>query len=211
MEIWNATFFRLLSLEDQDNGMSGVMRELLGEIGERLRFIYDRLRKYDLTIQRLFREDERCRRVAAVEGVGPVTGTALVAVVGNAIEFRSGRELAAYLGLVPRHRANGGRTMLLGISKRGDRYLRTLLIHGARAALHRIERRRGARAIWAARLKVRRGAKVAAVALANKNARAKMEVRAASPDHIDGLESLCVSQVGEGAGSDRFRHQLSPL
>jgi transposase len=95
MEIWNATFFRLLSLEDQDNGMSGVMRELLGEIGERLRFIDDRLRKYDLTIQRLFREDERCRRVAAVEGVGPVTGTALVAAVGNAIEFRSGRELAA--------------------------------------------------------------------------------------------------------------------
>ncbi len=158
-------------LEDQDNGLSGVMRELLGEICERLRFIDDRLRKYDVTIQRLFRQDERCQRVAAVEGVGPVTATALVAAVGNATEFRSGRELAAYLGLVPSHRASGGRTVLLGISKRGDRYLRTLLIHGARAALHRIERHRGARAIWAARLKLRRGANVAAVALANKNAR----------------------------------------
>jgi transposase len=158
-------------LEDLDNGLSGVLRELLAEIGERLRFIDARLRKYDLTILRLFRDDERCRRVAAVEGVGPVTATALVAAVGNATEFRSGRELAAYLGLVPRHRASGGRTVLLGISKRGDRYLRTLLIHGARSALHRIERHRGARAIWAARLKLRRGANVAAVALANKNAR----------------------------------------
>jgi transposase len=158
-------------LEDRDNGLSGVMRELLGEIGERLRFIDDRLRKYDSVIQRLFRQDERCQRVAEVEGVGPVTATALVAAVGNATDFRSGRELAAYLGLVPSHRASGGHTMLLGISKRGDRYLRTLLIHGARSALYWIERHRGARASWAARLKLRRGANVAAVALANKNAR----------------------------------------
>ena len=106
-------------IEDQDNGLSAVMRELLGEIGERLRFIDGRLRKYDLTVQRLFRQDERCQRVAAVEGVGPVTATALVAAVGNASDFRSGRELATYLGLVPSHRASGGRTVLLGISKRG--------------------------------------------------------------------------------------------
>ena len=160
-----------LILEDRDNGLSGVMRELLGEIGERLKFIEQRLRQYDLTIQRLFRQDERCQRVAAVEGVGPLTATALVAAVGNATDFKSGRELAAYLGLVPRHRASGGRTVLLGISKRGNRYLRTLLIHGARSALYRIERQRGARAMWAARLKLRRGSNVAAVALANKNAR----------------------------------------
>src|SRR5215470_11543024 len=120
-------------LEDRDNGLSAVMRELLGEIGERLRFIDDRLRKYELIIQRLFRHDERCRRLAEVEGVGPLTATALVAAVGNATDFRSGRELAAYLGLVPSHRASGGHTVLLGISKRGDRYLRTLLIHGARS------------------------------------------------------------------------------
>jgi transposase len=90
-------------LEDRDNGLSAVMRELLGESSERLRFIDERLRKYDLTIQRLFRHDERCQRLAEVEGVDPLTATALVAVVGNATEFRSGRELAAYLGLVPRH------------------------------------------------------------------------------------------------------------
>ena len=158
-------------LEDRENGLSGVMRELLGEIGERLRFIDDRLRQYELTIQRLFRQDERCQRAATVEGVGPLTATALVAAVGNATDFKSGRELAAYLGLVPRHRASGGRRVLLGISKRGDRYLRTLLIHGARAALRTAERRPGARSRWAAGLKLRRGTNVAAVALANKNAR----------------------------------------
>jgi transposase len=160
-----------LILEDCANGLSGVMRELLGEIGERLRFIEERLRQYDLRIQRRFRQDERCRRLAAVEGVGPLSATALVAAVGNASEFKSGRELAAYLGLVPRHRASGGRTMLLGISKRGDRYLRTLLIHGARSAVRTIERRRTARGVWGGRLKIRRGSNVAAVALANKNAR----------------------------------------
>lgn len=160
-----------LILEDRDNGLSGLMRELLGEIGERLKFIEERLRQYDLRIHRLFRQDERCRRLAEVEGVGPLVATALVAAVGNATEFKSGRELAAYLGLVPRHRASGGHTVLLGISKRGDRYLRTLLVHGARSAMRTIERRRTARGAWAGRLKLRRGSNVAAVALANKNAR----------------------------------------
>jgi transposase len=158
-------------LEDRDNGLSGMKRELLGEIAERLKFTEDRLRQYDLRIQRLFREDERCQRLAEVEGVGPLVATALVAAVGNASEFKSGRELAAYLGLAPRHRASGGRTVLLGISKRGDRYLRTLLVHGARSAMRTIERRRNRRSTWAARLKLRRGNNVAAVALANENAR----------------------------------------
>jgi len=158
-------------LEDADNGLSGIMREILSEIGERFKFIEDRLRQYELLIQRLFRQDERCRRLAEVEGVGPLIATALVAAVGNAAEFKSGRELAAYLGLVPRHRATGGRTTMLGISKRGDRYLRTLLIHGARAALRVNQRKRTRRSVWVGRLKLRRGSNVAAVALAHKNAR----------------------------------------
>jgi transposase len=90
---------------------------------------------------------------------------------GDTLGARSYRELAAYLGLVPRHRASGGRTVLLGISKRGDRYLRTLLVPGARAAMRTIERRQAARGEWAARLILRQGTDVAAVALANKNAR----------------------------------------
>lgn len=158
-------------LEDADNGLGGTMRELLSEIAERLRYMEECLRRYDLRIEQMFRQDQRCRRLAEVEGVGPLTATALVAAVGNAAEFRSGRELAAYLGLVPRHRASGGRTTLLGISKRGNRYLRTLLIHGARAALRMSERRRDERSDWLRRLKLRRGTNVATVALAHKNAR----------------------------------------
>ena len=157
--------------DPERHGLSGLFREALIEIAERLRFFDDRIRVYDLRIERVFRHDERCQRLAAVEGVGPLVATAVVAAVGNAREFKSGRELSAWLGLVPRQRSSGNRSVLLGISKRGDRYLRTILIHGARAALRCAERRRDQRSRWASRLKLKRGANVAAVALANKNAR----------------------------------------
>src|SRR5690348_1046585 len=142
-------------LEDADHRLSGIMREILSESRERLKFIEARLHQYELHIERLFRQDPRCRRLAQVAGVGPLIATALMAAVGNAAEFKHGRELAAYLGLVPRHRATGGRTIMLGISKRGDRYLRSLLIHGARAALWTMARRGDQRSAWAERLKLR--------------------------------------------------------
>ena len=104
-------------------------------------------------------------------GVGPLTAIALVAAVGNAQHFRNGRELSAYLGLVPRQHSSGGKTVLLGITKRGDRYLRTLLIHGARSALRQCKLKGDARSEWAARISAARGPNVAAVAMANKNAR----------------------------------------
>lgn len=157
------------ALEDQR--LSALMREVIAEIGERLRYVEERLHEYDLRIRRLLRGDERCLRLAEVPGIGELTATALVATVGNAREFRSGRELAAYLGLVPKHRASGGKTVMLGISKRGDTYLRTLLVHGARAALRTNSRWHGAHGAWAEGLKARRGPNIAAVALANKNAR----------------------------------------
>jgi transposase len=155
----------------EDERLSGLMREVIGEIAERLRYLEDRLHQYDLRIRRLLHSDERCLRLTEVPGIGELTATALVATVGNAREFRSGRELAAYLGLVPKHRASGGKTIMLGISKRGDTYLRTLLVHGARAALRINSRWHGAHGAWAEGLKARRGPNIAAVALANKNAR----------------------------------------
>lgn len=156
---------------EQDNGLSGLMRELVLDLSERLDRTQQRVRWYNQRIVQLLHHDERCQRLAALPGVGPLTATAVVAAVGNARDFRSGRELAAYFGLVPRHRASGGRTVMLGISKRGDCYLRTLLIRGARAAIRNLERRRDPRSMWAGRLKLRRGANIATVALANKNAR----------------------------------------
>ncbi len=114
----------------------------------------------------------------AIPGIGLQTATALVAAVGDAAEFRNGREMVAWLGLVPRQRSTGGRPTLLGISKRGDRYLRTLLIHGARSSLRYAWRRTDERSRWVLALEQRRGRNVAAVALANKNARTAWAVLA---------------------------------
>jgi transposase len=158
-------------LEDEPGKLSGFFREMLQEMSERLKLLDERTRQYDRRVERIFGQDERCQRLAQVEGIGPLGATALVAAVGNAHEFKSGRELSAWLGLVPRQRSSGGKAVLLGISKRGDRYLRMLLIHGARSAVRMIERRGDSRSLSISRLKAHRGPNIAAVALANRNAR----------------------------------------
>ena len=152
-------------------GIGELFRETLQEIAERLRFLDERAGAYDERIERVFKQDERCKRLAKIEGVGPLVATAMVAAVGNASEFKNGRELSAWLGLVPRQHSSGNRSLLLGISKRGDRYLRTIMIHGARAALIKVDRKRDQRSRWAMRIKLARGHNKAVVALANKNAR----------------------------------------
>jgi len=125
----------------------------------------------DALVRRVFTQSAACQKLAQVEGIGPVVATALVAAVGNAQEFANGRHLAAWLGLVPRQHSTGGKERLLGISKRGDRYVRTLLIHGARATGHRARRKTDARSRWIVSLEQRRGKNIATVAIANKNAR----------------------------------------
>jgi transposase len=99
-------------LEDTENGVSGLARGMLVEMAERLRLLDERIQKYDLRVAHVFGQDERCHRLAQVEGVGPLIATALVAAVGNAREFKSGRELSAWLGLVPREHSSGGKTVL---------------------------------------------------------------------------------------------------
>jgi len=122
-----------------------------------------------------FREIRRqhadSQRLEKIPGIGPLTASALVASIGDAATFKNGRQLAAWLGLVPRQDSSGGRERLLGISKRGDVYLRTLLIHGARSVLLNLKRRTGQGEDWLTRLVERRNPNIAAVALANKNAR----------------------------------------
>jgi transposase len=115
------------------------------------------------------RKESECERIGAIPGVGLLTATAAVATIGDARSFKSGRQFAAYLGLVPRQSGTGGRVQLLGISKRGDTYLRTLLIHGARSVLSRMGP--AAKDTWLGKLTGRRPNNVAAVALANKMAR----------------------------------------
>ena len=111
------------------------------------------------------------KRIGQIEGIGPITATALVAAVGDKSCFRNGRQFAAWLGLVPKQHSSGGKARLFGISKRGDRYLRTMLIHGARAVLGRSAGKTDTRSQWINRMRERRHPNVVAVALANKNAR----------------------------------------
>ena len=115
-----------------------MVRALDGELWEELTELDARIAGYDRKIRELYRNSEICQRLGKVEGIGPVTATALVAAVGDRSSFKNGRQFAAWLGLVPKQRSSGGRARLFGISKRGDRYLRTLLIHGARSALGRV-------------------------------------------------------------------------
>ena len=148
-----------------------LLRSLMHDLHKELLVSDDRVRVYDRQIRQLCRNSEVCQRLLRIEGIGPVTATALVAAAGNASSFRNGRQFAAWLGLVPRHHSSGGKTRLLGISKRGDRYLRTLLIHGARSALGRIRHKKDPRSRLLQKLCERRPYNVTDVALANKNAR----------------------------------------
>ena len=119
----------------------------------------------------MFKRSRPCQKLACVEGVGPLIATAMAAAVGDANAFKNGRQLAAWLGLTPRQHSSGGKPRLLGISKRGNAYLRMLLIHAARSVVSRADGRDDARSRWVSSVEARRGTNRACVALANKNAR----------------------------------------
>lgn len=127
--------------------------------------------RFEQRIDKLFRESAACRRVACIRGVGPMTATAMIAAVGDAREFKNGRHMAAWLGLVPRQHSSGDRRVLMGISKRGDQHLRTLLVHGARAVVRAATNKADPFSGWVNALRERRGMNRATVAVANKNAR----------------------------------------
>jgi transposase len=157
-------------LEDAENELPGVFRALLLRLGEHLKALDRQVDELETQIEAWHREDEASRRLAQIPGIGPLTASALVATLGNAKGFQNARQLAAWLGLVPRQHSSGGKHLLLGISKRGDSYLRTLLIHGARSVV-RVAERKADSPTWLTQIIGRRHKNVAAVALANKNAR----------------------------------------
>lgn len=154
-----------------DDGLSDLVRSLMRDLQAEMAELDVRIKSFDQRIREIFRNSEQCQRLGKIEGIGPLTATALIAAVGNRTCFKNGRQFAAWLGLVPKQRSSGGRARLFGISKRGDRYLRTLLIHGARSALGRVGGKQDPRSLWLGHLRQRRHPNIAAVALANKNAR----------------------------------------
>jgi transposase len=158
-------------LEDADNGLHYDFRRLLRMLGEELTQLDDDIKHYDARIAQNAKEDERIKRLLAVEGIGPVVASALVSAVGNGKQFSKGRDMAAWLGLTPSQHSSGGKNRLGHISKRGDKYVRMMLIHGARAALKAAENKTDGRSRWVTGLAKRRNKNIATVALANKNAR----------------------------------------
>jgi len=157
-------------LEDAENGLPGAMRNLLERLTENLKEMDRQVNELEAKIQLWHRENAASLKLAEIPGLGPITASAIVATVGDAREFKNGRQLAAWLGLVPKQHSSGGKPTLLGISKRGDTYLRTLMIHGARAVI-RFAENKAEPNVWLGKLMARRNKNIAAVALANKNAR----------------------------------------
>lgn len=157
-------------LDEAKDELAIPFRELVLRLLDRLKELNRQIGEMEVQIQAWHRANALSRRLERIPGIGPITASALVASIGNAKNFANGRQLAAWLGLVPRQHSTGGKTNLLGISKRGDTYLRTLLIHGARAVIRQAERKPDIQG-WLQKLIGRRNKNVAAVALANKNAR----------------------------------------
>lgn len=158
-------------LEEVDNGLTVRFRHLLDGLWSDLRTLDGRVHELDGEISKIAASEPTAMRLQQLRGVGPMIATALVAAIGDASQFANGRQLAASLGLTPRQHSSGGKDRLLGISKRGDTYLRTLMIHGARSALRTAKSKDDRLSQWAVRLAERSHPNVAAIALANKTAR----------------------------------------
>jgi len=176
-------------LQDADNGLSDASRALFARLLEHFRVLERQVEELEREIGAWHREDSASRRLQAIPGIGPITASALVASVGDAKVFHNGRQFAAWLGLVPRQRSSGGKTNLQGISKRGDTYLRTLLIHGARSVLLSLKRDPARADGWLAHVANRRNPNIAAVALANKNARTVWALLAHGREYQAGYRS----------------------
>jgi transposase len=180
-------------LADADNALPGPMRALLRRLLAQLKGLDQQVAELKGEIVTWHLHNEDSRRLEHIGGFGPLTASALVASLGDDKSFKNGRQVAAWLGLVPRQDSSGGKTKLLGISKHGDVYLRTLLIHGARAVLRHLSHRAHRTDDWLRRLLARRNMNIAAVALANKNARIAWALlahqRDFAPDYVSSAPS----------------------
>lgn len=172
---------KLIVLSDTENNqLDTINKALFQGLYEDLKAMDKKVEEYTIQLKALAQEDESCRRIQTIEGIGPLTATALIAKIGNGSDFKKGRDLSAYLGLVPKQHSSGDTQMLLGISKHGDSYIRQLLIHGGRSVVQAAKRidkitglfcKQDAHSQWVRALADRVGTNKASVAVANKNAR----------------------------------------
>lgn len=157
-------------IEDASNDLPGMFRVLIHRLVEHFKEIDKQVDELEAQIVSWHRQSSDSRKLENIPGIGPLTASALIASLADAKNFENGRQVAAWLGLVPRQHSSGGKQNLLGISKRGDSYLRSLLIHGARSVIYRSSLM-NEECNWLSKIVARRNKNVAAVALANKNAR----------------------------------------
>jgi transposase len=177
----SALIKNLRILLDADNiSLNNQMKTVFQKLYDDLKRLNEVIDCYTESLEKLAQEDEHCMRISTLPGLGPISATAVIAKIGNGSEFRKGRELSAYLGLVPKQHSSGEKQILLGISKHGDRYVRQLLIHGGRSALKAAMRKNKNTGLfiktdkhsqWMRKLAERIGMNKASVAVANKNAR----------------------------------------
>jgi len=158
-------------LEEMDNGLTDRLRRLLHGVWQDLLILDQRIKVLDQEIELLAANDPVAKRLQQLRGVGPMIATALLATVGDASQFNNGRQMAASLGLTPRQMSSGGKSKLLGISKRGDSYLRSLLVHGARSMIQIAKGKDDHLSLWVMRIVNNRHPNIAAVAMANKTVR----------------------------------------
>jgi transposase len=158
-------------LEDAENGLGALDREMLAAVYEQLAQLDQQIARFDRLINQQARQDPALQALQTVPGFGPIVASAFRGHVGNGTAFRRGRDVAASLGIVPAQHTTGGKARLLGISKRGDRYLRAKLIHGARSVVRQAANKDDPLSRWIRRVEAARGRNKAVVALANKLAR----------------------------------------
>jgi transposase len=168
-------------IEEQRERLSELMLSTVNELGEELRLLNQRMKIVETKIELIHKRNPVCQRLSEVPGVGALTSTAIVAAVSDATTFKNGRQFGAWIGLVPRQQSTGGKAKLLGITKKGNPYLRKLLILGARTVISRAKNKLDDRSLWIKETKERIGMNKTAVALANKNART-LWVLLANPD-----------------------------
>lgn len=170
-------------LENAEADLTPQMRNLIDLLWDEWKTVEQQIEVLSLELERISAADAGCTRIRQIPGIGPIVATAIVAAIGNGAAFHKGREFAAWLGLVPRQYSTGGKAKLLGISKRGNVYLRKILIHGARAAVLRIKRDRSSIGAWMDALDARAPKNVVVVATANKLARIAWAVLSSGEDY----------------------------
>lgn len=158
-------------LDANEDKISPCSKKIFLQLHEQLKMYNEQAKYYDKEIREQARTDPRCVAIQDIEGIGPITASAIVATIGDPTVFKNGREVAAWLGLVPQQHSSGNKLVLGSITKRGDRYIRTLLIHGARTVIKTCGNKTDKKSQWVIEKKLRIGFNKTAVALANKNAR----------------------------------------